>query len=94
MVFIKKERIWDTVDKEKEQNKNMMYCPDCGKYKSRQAEFCPNCGHPFKRKIENGLDEKIVVKKRGMKAISYITTVIGYFLSFRVFGIGFIIPLA
>lgn len=72
-------------------NTNLMFCPDCGKKISRSAITCPNCGHPFEVKRE---EKKVVLKSGGIKAISYITTLIGYALSFKILGIGCIIPLA
>lgn len=73
-------------------NTNLMFCPDCGKKISRSATSCPNCGHPFEQKKKE--EKKVILKSGGTKAISYITTLIGYALSFKIFWIGFIIPLA
>lgn len=75
-----------------EMNTNLMYCPECGKKISRNALQCPNCGRPFESNIRR--KEKIVLKSGGIKAVAYITTLLGYALSGIIFLIGFIIPLA
>lgn len=80
------------------QNTNLMYCPDCGNKISRNALQCPHCGCPFERdKKDNEKEEyekeKVLIKHNDVKAISYITTVVGYILSAFIFGIGFLIPL-
>lgn len=78
----------------KTMNNNLMFCPDCGNKISRNALQCPHCGCPFEKKEEKKEEkEKVLLKDNGVKAVSYITTVFGYFLSSVVFGIGCLIPL-
>lgn len=55
------------------QNANLMYCPDCGNQISKAALQCPHCGHPFKKE-----EEKIIKKNPAVKAICYITVVLGF----------------
>lgn len=79
----------------KNMNTNLMYCPDCGNKISRNALKCPHCGCPFDKKDDEKEQkkEKVLLKDNGVKAVSYITTVIGYLLSSVIFGIGCLVPL-